>query len=289
MAAKMLDGGNLFDWQTVPIVVLDFDHHGSGSSHSHSFYEFVYIERGFALHLYNNVTTILSPGDLFALRPGDVHGYTSANHTHLYNCLFFSEALEAVWEEVMKLPGVHQVFDSNMPSIWKRIHLDLPGRNQAIEYLARMKWERINKGLGWELNLKSLLINFLVLFSRAYNDCYGPLNEGEGKHFKYVFNALAFIESSYDSDISVNDMAAASGLSVDYFSRQFKQYTGMSPVEYIKSFRMAKAMEMLKDQEKPVSDIAMDVGFSDPCYFTRQFRQTLGMSPSEYRRIGSGV
>lgn len=284
MSFSLFNGDKQFDKQTVSIVVLDYDHHGSDIAHSHSFYEFVYIERGFSLHLYNQTTTILTPGDLFALKPGDVHGYTSANHTHLYNCLFFSDALEELWDEVIQLPGMKWVFDRDAPSIWKRIHLDLPGRNQAIDYLLRMKWERLNKGPGWELNLKSLLIGFLVLFSRAYNECYGSKNEGEGVHFKYILNALIFIENNYMEDISVNDLASTTGLSVDYFSRQFKKYTGITPVEYIKSFRLAKAVEILKSQDIPISDVAVETGFGDPCYFTRQFRQTLGMSPSEYRK-----
>ena len=272
-----------FEPPSVPIFVSDFDHHGSGNCHSHPFLEFVYIERGFSLHSYNNVTTILTPGDLFAVRPGDVHGYTSANHTHLYNCLFFTEALENVWDELMQLPGVRQVFDRDEPSVWKRIHLDLPGRSQAVEYLKKMHQERLNKLNGWELNLKSLLTGFLILFSRSYDDCYGVKSDGEQRHFKYVYNALSYVESNYREDISVNDIACAVGLSTDYLSRQFKHFTGMTPVEYIKSFRLAKAVEILKDPLVPVAEAASQVGFDDPCYFTRQFRQMMGMSPSEYR------
>jgi AraC-like DNA-binding protein/quercetin dioxygenase-like cupin family protein len=285
MSINNLSGEDLFDRQSVPIVVLNFEHHGNGGSHSHSFYELVYIERGFSLHMYNNITTILTPGDMFAVRPGDVHGYTSANHTHLYNCLFFSEALEKAWSEVIDLPGIHKVFDKKESSIWKRIHLDFQGRKQAVEYLERMKWERINKSPGWELNLKSLLTGFLILFSRTYDDRYGYKANSEQKYFQYVYNALDFIEDHIKEDISVNDIASVAGLSNDYLSRQFKQFTGMAPIEYIKNFRFAKAVEILKDTTISVSDVASEVGFEDPAYFARQFRQLLGMSPSEYRKM----
>lgn len=285
MGIHNISGDEHFDRQSVPIVVLDFKNHGNNILHSHSFFEFVYIEQGFALHTYNNVTTILTPGDLFAIRPGDVHGYTSTNHTHLYNCLFFSEALKDSWNEVMSLPGICQVFDRDETSAWKRIHLDLLRRNQAVEYLERMKWERVHKSQGWELNLKSILISFLILFSRTYNDCYGLKDDVEHKYYKYVYNALGFIESNFKEDISVNDIASAVGLSADYLSRQFKHFTGMTPIEYIKSFRFAKAIEMLKDPNIAVSEVALQVGFNDHCYFTRQFRQILGMSPSDYRKV----
>lgn len=279
-----INGDNFFDSQNVPIVVLDYKHHGSGGLHSHSFFEFVYIEQGFALHTYNGITTILTPGDMFAIKPGDVHGYTSANHTDLYNCIFFSEALKNVWDEVMCLPGIHQVFDKDAPSVWKRIHLDMTGRNEAVKYLERMKWERINKSQGWELNMKSLLTSFLILFSRAYNDLYKLKDDGECKYFKYIYNALGFIEENFKEEISVNDVASAVGLSADYLSRQFKQFTGMTTIEYINSFRFAKAVEMLKKPGISVSVVASEVGFNDPCYFTRQFKNLMGVTPSEYRK-----
>jgi AraC-like DNA-binding protein len=204
---------------------------------------------------------------------------------YLYNCLFFSEALGKVWSEVIYLPGIHKVFDYEESSIWKRIHLDLQGRRQAVEYLERMKLERINKSPGWELNLKSLLTGFLILFSRAYDDLYGYKADGEPKYFKYVYNALGFIEDHFNEDISVIDIASAAGVSSDYLSRQFKQFTGMTPIEYIKNFRFAKAVEILKDAAISVSDVASEVGFDDPAYFSRQFKHVFGMCPTEYRKL----
>lgn len=285
MQVYNINGNEFFDNGSIPIAVSNCEHNGSGGCHTHSFFEFVYIKRGFALHTCNDITTMLTSGDLFAIRPGDAHGYTSANHTYLYNCLFFSEALDNIWEEIKELPGIQQVFEKNESPSWKRIHLDLYGRNQAEEFLEKMKWERLNKKPGWELNLKSLLIGFLVLFFRAYNDHYGLQDDCGCKYFKHVYNALGFIESNFRENISANDIASAAGLSPDYLSRQFKQFTGMTPIEYIRNFRFAKAMEMLKDSAVSVSEVACEVGYDDPCYFTRQFRQMLKMSPSEYRKM----
>lgn len=276
-------GENIFDKQSIPIVVLNYEHHNRCVSHSHSFYEFVYIVKGFALHVYNNITTILTPGDMFAVKPGDIHGYINTGVLHLYNCLFFAEALQKDWNELLKLPGIQKIFDPDESNVWKRVHLDLSERHQAVFFLEKMLQEKENKSSGWELNMKSLLTGFLVLFSRAYDNRYG-YNSEEGLYANYVYNALGFIENHYKERISVNDIAAEAGLSGDYLSRQFKHFTGISPTEYIKNFRFAKAVEMLKDTTIPVSDVAMEVGFEDPAYFTRQFRQILGKSPSEYRK-----
>ena len=64
----------------------------------------------------------------------------------------------------------------------------------------------------------------------------------------------------------------------------FKQFTGLTPVEYIKNVRLAKAAELLRSPELSVAQVAMEVGFEDPNYFSRQFKQVLGMSPSSFQK-----
>lgn len=279
-----ISGKDVFDDSSIPIVVRNSEHHGSGKCHTHSFLEFVYIKRGFALHTYNEITTILTSGDLFAIRPGDIHGYTSANHTYLYNCLFFSEALGGMWEDIKELPGAKQVLGIDELPAWKRIHLDIQGRGQVEDYLEKIKWERQNKKPGWELKLRSLLTGFLVLFFRAYSEHYGTSDDYGYKYSGHVYKALGFIESNYSKNISVNEIASAVDLSPDYLSKQFKQFTGMTLIEYVKNFRFAKAIEILKDPAVSVAEVANRVGYEDPCYFTRQFKQLMKMSPSEYRK-----
>ena len=267
------------------VLVLPFEHHGHSGCHTHTFFEFVYIERGFTLHTYNNITTILTPGDLFAMKPGDVHGYTSAYHTRLYNCLFASDALNAEMDSLKELPGLSCLFNQDQPSIWRRIHLDIAGRNEVQNYLEKMAWECLNKAIGWELHLQSMLINFLVLFARAYNHYYKPGREEEAQYYNHVCRALSYIETGYKEDIFAGDIAAAAGLTADYLGRQFKHLTGLTTMEYLRTYRFAKAIELLRDQDMTVAQIAAEVGFDDPSYFTKLFKSLLGTSPSEYRRL----
>ena len=106
---------NILEFQNknVPISIMDTEHHGKVWLHSHSFFEIVYIDKGFSMHSCNDETTILTSGDLFAIRPGEVHAYISAHHTYLYNCLFNTEALEGVLSELVKLPGMNKYWVSD--------------------------------------------------------------------------------------------------------------------------------------------------------------------------------
>lgn len=282
---RYLDGDGFFNVPHIPIrVMIDEQKAGGRDYHTHSFYEFVYIHQGVSTHYYNNTTSLLIPGDIFGIRPGDVHGYIYPNNTILYNCLFNLEIIENEMEQIGKLAGVAPILNISEPSVWQRINLEPIERKEAVAYLERMKWEGETRNMGWELKLKSLLIEFLVLFSRACENQYNQGEIGDYKYVEYIYKALDFIERNYTRGILVEEIAAFIGLSTDYFSRMFKQFTGLSPLEYIKNVRLAKATELLRYPNMSIAQVAIEVGFEDPGYFARQFRQTLGISPSGYQK-----
>ena len=68
-----------------------------------------------------------------------------------------------------------------------------------------------------------------------------------------------------------------------YFTRLFKEETGETFLEYLTSFRIDKAKELMKDPDISVKDICSQVGYADPNYFSRIFKKTVGKTPTEYR------
>lgn len=273
----------LFDRNLMPIYVDLYVHNENTGYHSHQFYEFVYIVRGFTLHHYNNVSTLLTPGDVFGIRPGDMHAYNRTHETLLYNCLFYPEALGTDFAEILKLPGLGSMFCAEDASGWQRVHLGPVERKEIEGYLAGMRTERIKRETGWELKLKSLLIEFLVAFSRAYETGHTQGEPGEYRVTRHVYEAIGIMEQHYSNPLSIEEIADAVGLSRDYFSREFKRMIGLSPGEYLKNVRLAKAMELLQNPINTIAGVAAQVGVDDPAYFTRQFKKSLGMSPSQYQ------
>jgi AraC-like DNA-binding protein len=283
---QVLDGDQFFDKGCIPIHVMIAQHDKSSSHiyHSHSFYEFVYIDRGFSTHFFNNKTNLLTPGDVFGVRPGDVHGYVHPKNAILYNCLFNLSALGSDIDAIKKLPGLEQILDEEAFPSWQRIRLGPAVRKDAVSYLEKMRLECQRRSLGWELKLKGLLIEFLVLFSRSYLEQYTEQEAGEYRYTQYMYKALEHIEEYYTESIRIEEIAAFIGLSPDYFSRMFKQYTGLTPVEYIRYVRLAKAAELLRKPDISIADVAMQVGFDDQGYFSRLFKQVIGVSPSVFQR-----
>lgn len=274
-----------FDTRKVPVYV-DLFVHGALNGielHSHSFYEFVYIAQGFSSHCYNKVTSVLTPGDMFAIRPNDLHGYASPKQTKLYNCLFYPEALGDKFEEILKLPGLEWLFNKERPSVWQRVHFDPAGQKEITVCLEKMRQECRNMETGWEIKTKSLLSGLLVDFARVFEKQHRGGEKGGQQYTKYVYYAISYIEKNFDKNIYIKEIADTIGLNSDYLSRIFKILVGMSPMEYLKNVRLAKAAELLQNPLLSVSRVAEKAGFDDPAYFTRQFKHLLGISPSRYQ------
>jgi AraC-like DNA-binding protein len=86
------------------------------------------------------------------------------------------------------------------------------------------------------------------------------------------------------SDLGVDDLCEELSISRTQLFRKAKALTGESPVRLIQQMRLRKAKELLRTTELNVSEIAYEVGFTDPAYFSRAFNKEFGMSPSAIRK-----
>ena len=99
----------------------------------------------------------------------------------------------------------------------------------------------------------------------------------------YIKEALNYIEQNFQNDISVEGIAEFCGLNRTYFGRIFKEAVGKSPQEFLLSYRMAKAAELLKLTRLSIGDIGNAVGYSNQLHFSRAFKNVYGSSPREWR------
>ena len=88
-----------------------------------------------------------------------------------------------------------------------------------------------------------------------------------------------------DPQLNIDAFAQSMGYGRTTFFKKVKQLTGMTPNDYIKTARMNKAIELLKEDRLTIAEIAYKVGFDDQYYFSKSFKQFFGMPPSKFRNI----
>lgn len=87
---------------------------------------------------------------------------------------------------------------------------------------------------------------------------------------------------AHDSDLSVNDLYEELGMSRSQFFRKIKTISDLSPNKLVLNIRMKMAAEKLREGTLSISEIAYDVGFSDPAYFSKVFKSVYDQTPTEY-------
>lgn len=95
---------------------------------------------------------------------------------------------------------------------------------------------------------------------------------------------LELMQARLSEDVSLDELAAEAQLSPFHFARMFKQSLGLPPRVYLTRLRMRKACELLERTDLPITQIALEVGYSSNQVLARVFLKHMGASPSDYRR-----
>jgi AraC-like DNA-binding protein len=107
-----------------------------------------------------------------------------------------------------------------------------------------------------------------------------------------LLRAKDAMDRSYAGPLDVAELAKIAMSSEAHFIRTFKQTFGETPHRYLQRRRLERAMALLRETDRPVTDICLEVGFTSLGTFSRTFARVLGMSPTAYRaawRAGAGT
>ncbi|NQZ44029.1 MAG: helix-turn-helix transcriptional regulator [Flavobacteriaceae bacterium] len=133
------------------------------------------------------------------------------------------------------------------------------------------------------------LVNFLNILNRLakekdYQGLFGTsmlheFREKETDRLKTVFD---FLNDHYHQKISTEAMAEHVGLTPNSFSRFFKKMTDRRFIDFVNEFRIAKAIDVLNEGNRTITEAMYGSGFNSPSYFAKQFSKYTEMTPSDY-------
>lgn len=136
-----------------------------------------------------------------------------------------------------------------------------------------------------EGELFSFILRMLMKLYQISRSRLQQLPPQESEKSRYVDEIVIYIQSAFQQRLSLDDIAERLNLSKYHMCRVFKEMTGLTVMQYLTHVRLQRAKYLLEvDNEKTISDIALETGFDTASHFSRIFRKQVHQPPSKYRK-----
>lgn len=276
---ETIDWRKDFDFPELGIKFHCWDKEESNSSgfyidpHSHNHYEFLIITKGSTMHYYNKVYTQINVGDVFLIKPGDIHGFKQIKNEH---CTHINIAINT--ETLKKLCDIlsPDIFNFINSSKQTKFNLKLE-EFEFLKYLSNFTLKNsIEDKVNYSMLLKNIVINLITQFKK--------FNIKENDQYPEWFAELLFKLHNHEYlDISANDVYKFSKYSPAMANKYFKEYTGMTVNKYLQHIKINYAKNALISTNYTTLVISMQIGFDSLSYFNKLFKKETGLTPQEYR------
>lgn len=154
-------------------------------------------------------------------------------------------------------------------------------RTEAAETLLKIYEEIMRQRKGYEIAVSMHVKQLLLLLLR--NDDQDVLQGFDHADAGLVRAVDKYVEQHLNAKIEMNEVSQLVGMSYGYFSKYFKQKTGVSFVDFVNRKRVAKAERLLAVSNLSVTEIAVAVGIENMAHFYELFKRYLGSTPKQYK------
>lgn len=238
--------------------------------HAHHCTELFYVLRGKGSFLADEETFDIKEDDLIIVNPNVMHTEMSKNE----------EPLEYI---VLGIEGLQFTTMTNRGEMDNySCHNYYDYKHEILFYMKTLLQEMEEEDEDYELvcqDLLEVLIINMVRRTKA-NMIVAPTHKIT-KECRFVEQ---YINNHFTEDITLELLSEKSYMNKYYLVHAFKQYKGVSPINYLITKRIESAKELLTTTNYSISQISDVTGFSSQSYFSQVFKKTCQMSPNEYRK-----
>ncbi|MBE7080578.1 MAG: helix-turn-helix domain-containing protein [Clostridiales bacterium] len=244
--------------------------------HSHSFYEIFYITEGRIIHIQNGQKSVLQTGDMFLLRPNDIHTFERVGECTHRDIIFSKDLFEK---------GANYLSPTLFNEINSRVspfHLKITP--EQISYLESLLNFTKYMSPSVEKN-KPYLVNSVLAHLLGY--LYISDQEEKIPYPRWFQTFLANLNDPVHIKAGIQSAMTDINYNYIYVSRMFKKYIGVTVSDYLTQKRMELAQIYLSTTKMNISKISEEVGYPYSYRFNQVFKQYTGMTPKEYRKKNS--
>lgn len=254
--------------------------------HWHRYLEILLILKGDYQVEINLETKNLHQGDLCLINSGELHQLTGVQPTALHDAVLFDPQIlnfsyRDEWEDRYIAPLLEQSrMIQNILHPWDKGYMDIHALAADLTRAALLKED------GWYIRCKILLLEIFEKLGR--HGLFLPMEDAMSKkdarkiaRYKAI---VSYMEEHCQEPVTLRQLADTVSCNTQYLCRFFREIAGMSPIQYLISYRLERACHMLAHTTLPVTAIALDCGFDNISYFIRKFKEIKGCTPKEYRK-----
>ena len=248
--------------------------------HWHSELEIVLVEKGNVDCFIGTEHVVLNAGSVLFINSKIIHKFTSEETAVIPNLLFLPAFISPedslIYKKyilpVLQNARTYQIFNpgenSKLIQLVKEI-INIQKHGELVELQTHSKMTEL-----WTFIYQNTDFSLQKKFSTAQIRLQAQLQI-----------MMQFIQQNYNKQISLEDIAASVNVSKSTALNIFKQFINDTPVNYLLSYRLKKAADMLKATENKIDYIALETGFEYESYFNRRFKQCYGITPGQYRKL----
>ncbi|WP_173120220.1 helix-turn-helix domain-containing protein [Paenibacillus qinlingensis] len=264
------------------------------TKHAHEHLQLCYMMSGSCLHVTNGRSYVLTKGDIFSIPPYQEHRLELRESMDfvLFQIDFMPHAINEGLRDLTRMQTFVD-FAYIRPLISQEDlipKMALPPNIQSsvenVLQVMRNEWDEMED--GYQLAIKAELLKLLVITGRQYarySETQGQQEQREVLFHREAFHkAIAYMESQYHEDLNLEDVANIAYMSPSYFSSMLRLVKGKSYIELLSAIRMQVAMELLRDSDLNVTEIASRVGYNHISHFNRMFKKLTGVTPRDFRK-----
>ncbi len=244
--------------------------------HWHMECELIRIIKGSLSLMIDNQHIIATEGDIIYIHDGALHGGDPKNC--IYECIVFD--MSYLFGDVKPAHGKIQKFRNNALLIQNYF----PDAHPRIHEIIYSLFDCVRmKAAGFELTALGHLYRFYgYVIEHNYYSKAASIADKNSTRVLQLKNALTLIETQYQTNISLTELAMAANMNAKYFCRFFQEMTGRTPIDYLNHYRIEIACFQLATSSDSITDIAFNCGFNDLSYFIKTFKKYKGITPKKF-------
>ncbi len=260
--------------------------------HKHDFIEIAYVSSGSGVHIVGDQQYQTGQGDLFIIHDDMPHGFfaepdQSGDSLVVYNCVFTPKFIDGSLLGTSQFSEIASsfLFKSLFPQDYRPIpDLSLQGGElyEIGELFAKMHQEYQTMPKGYLDLIRAYLIELIIKIFRALELSHAK--NPSLQHRRMIGQAIDYLRRNYNTHVKLEDLAIRSFISKNYFSKLFKEVTGINFSDYVQKLRIEEACNLLQVTDMKVIDIAAQVGIKDLKFFYEVFKKITGRTPGDYRK-----